>query len=68
MFFPTCYTTEAIVKSVGGKGITVVYVDEYGASTKTATVDVDSVSEYDVGDTITINVYETRVEIAGRCK
>ncbi len=60
------YTTEAIVKSVGGKGITVSYFDEYGENTKTANVNVDSVSEYDIGDTIIVEVYDTRVEVAGR--
>ncbi len=61
------YTTEAIVKSVGGKGITVLYSDEYGENTKSANVDVNSISEYNVGDTIIIDVYDTRVEVAGRC-
>ncbi len=65
-FIPN-YTTEATVETVGSKGITVSYTDEYGKSIEEAEVDVNSVSEYNVGDTITINVYETRVEIARRC-
>ncbi len=66
LFVPN-YTIEATVEAVGGKGITVSYFDEYGENTKTANVNVDPVSEYDVGDTIIVEVYDTRVEVAGRC-
>ncbi len=52
------YTTEATVESVGGKGLTVSYVNSYGEKTLTARINVNSVSEYNVGDTITIEVYD----------
>ncbi len=61
-------TTETTVISVGSKGITVEYCVDYGygESTETANVNIRSVSdlsEYDVGDTITIKVYDARVDI-----
>lgn len=57
MFIPN-YTTEATVETVGGKGLTVSFVNSYGNNSPSLRINVDSVSEYNVGDTITIDVYD----------
>lgn len=66
IFFIPNYTTEATVKAVGGEGVTVSYSDRFGENEKTANVNVISVSDYDVGDTITIEVYDIWIKEAGR--
>ncbi len=65
-FIPN-YKTEAKVESVGGRGLTVSYVNSYGENTLTARINVNSVSEYNVGETITIEVYDFWIKEAGRC-
>ncbi len=66
-FIPN-YKTEAKVESVGGRGLTVSYVNSYGENTLTARINVNSVSEYNAGDTITIDVYDFWIKEAGRCE
>lgn len=47
------YSIEGTVMSVGYKGITVSYPDKYGEE-RTDKIEVDNPSEYQIGDTITI--------------
>lgn len=47
------YSIEGTVMSVGYKGITVTYPGKYGEE-RTAKIKVDNPSEYQIGDTITI--------------
>ncbi len=66
IFVPN-YTTEATVEAVGGKGLTVSFVKSYGEISSPIRINVDSVLEYNVGDIITIDVYDFWIKEAGRC-
>lgn len=56
------YTTQATVTAVGYKGITVEYKSGYGQK-RTKKIDVDDVTEYQIGDTVTIEIKALNVEI-----
>lgn len=64
-FAPT-YTTQATVTAVGYKGVTVEYKGKYGEDL-TKEVDVDDVSEYQIGDTVTIKIKFFDVDIVEEC-
>lgn len=53
--FTPAYTTQADVTSVGYKGITITCKGEYGEAL-TLKIDVDDVSKYQIGDTVTIKI------------
>lgn len=58
------YTVQANVTAVGYKGVTVEYLGEYGKAEK-RTVDVDDVSEFQEGDTVTIEIKAWQVKVVG---
>lgn len=60
-FEPT-YTTPGTVTAVGYKGVTVEYKGEYGQDLKKE-INVDNVTEYQIGDTVTIEIKALNVEI-----
>lgn len=64
-FAPT-HTTQATITAVGYKGITVEYKGEYGQD-RTRKINVDDVTEYQIGDTVTIEIKALNVEIVEEC-
>ena len=66
IYFTPTYTTQATVTAVGYKGVTVEYKSEYGQS-RTRKINVDDVIEYQIGDTVTIEIKAFNVEIVEEC-
>ena len=62
IYFTPTYTTQATVTAVGYKGVTVEYKGEYGQDLKEK-INVDDVTEYQIGDTVTIEIKALNVEI-----
>lgn len=56
------YTTQATVTAVGYKGVTVEYKSAYGQD-RTKKINVDDVTEYQIGDIVNIEIKALNTEI-----